>query len=145
MQPKKNKIRCDMRYIAILILVAIGYMYPCLGASLINHSLDDTNINDNTPTHEEIIFTKEKIGNIGNGNTPNKCPMAYKTALYTRTAFFLHGQFNASVLTLYSANGQLLCEIDVPQGADEVRIPELSDKPVEVHINDGKNDYYGHI
>lgn len=58
---------------------------------------------------------------------------------------FLYGQFENSVLTLLSADGQQLCLVAVPQGADEVDIPVLSDIPVEVHINDGVDDYYGYI
>lgn len=136
-----------MKNIVILILVLIGYVGPCFGNKVSNET-NDVKTN-NKPAHNEnkevVLVRKKPLGNTTNGNTPSRCPVAYKTVLYTEAALFLQGQFDDSVLTLYSVNGSLLHQINVPQGADEIRIPELSDKPVEVHINDGVNDYYGYI
>ena len=80
-----------------------------------------------------------------NGNGRPKVPKQYGYIELYSGKVRLFGKFDYSVLTLLSADGQQLCQVAVPQGADEVDIPVLSDIPVEVHINDGVDDYYGYI
>lgn len=96
-------------------------------------------------TSKEVYLAKNPVKKGGNGHQPSKMPVRCKMVLFTGTAMSLYGQFDSSVLTLLSANGQQLYQVAIPEGADEVDIPVLSDVPVEVHINDGVNDYYGYI
>lgn len=96
-------------------------------------------------TFKELYLAKNPVKNGGYGNQYPKAPTKCKTVLYTGTAMFLDGQFGNSVLTLLSVDGRQLYQVAVPQGADEVCIPVLSDIPVEVHINDGVDDYCGYI
>lgn len=81
---------------------------------------------------------------INNTSRPKMPKKDKYVELYTNKIKLLR-QFDSSVLTLLSANGQQLYQVAIPEGADEVDIPVLSDVPVEVHINDGVNDYYGYI
>lgn len=81
----------------------------------------------------------------GNNVGRPKMPKQYRCVELYTNKMKLFGQFDSSVLTLLSADGRQLYQVAIPEGADEVDIPVLSDVPVEVHINDGVNDYYGYI
>lgn len=134
---------------SLTFVLALGFgLFLCFGskAAAINGtcSLKDCE-GTMLETSKEVYLVKNPVKKGGNGHQPSKMPVRCKMVLFTGTAMSLYGQFDSSVLTLLSANGQQLYQVAIPEGADEVDIPVLSDVPVEVHINDGVNDYYGYI
>lgn len=133
---------------SLTFVLALGFgLFLCFGSKAA--TIDGTSsLGDRfskPETSKEVYLVKNPVKKGGNGHQPSKMPVRCKMVLFTGTSMSLYGQFDSSVLTLLSANGQQLYQVAIPEGADEVDIPVLSDVPVEVHINDGVNDYYGYI
>ena len=127
-----------MKHILLLLIILMLCMVVPVGAES-NSEMDAEYSTCKFVSSIKIIDPK------GNNVGRPKMPKQYRCVELYTNKMKLFGQFDSSVLTMLSADGRQLYQVAIPQYADEVDIPVLSDVPVEVHINDGMNDYYGYI
>lgn len=136
------------KYLTFVLVLCFGLFlrFDCKAAAIDGTNLlKDFDESFMPETFKEVYLAKNPVKKGDYGNQYPKAPTKCKTIVYAETAIFLYGQFDNSVLTLLSVDGQQLYQVAISQGADEVYIPILSDVPIEVHINDGVDDYYGYI
>lgn len=136
-----------LKYIAVLFVSLYSVSTECVGMDDIGkengNNIDSVSV-CNSPMIIRLAATP--VVKRSNGLNVQRMPRANVEIYYDGDAtLYLRSQFGNAILILQTTDGEVLYQTNIPQDADDIYIPTLPESLVEIHINDGENDYYGYL
>lgn len=143
MKHKSYYLKC----IAVLFVSLCSVSTECIGMDDIGIE-HGNNIDSVSEGNSPMIIRLAVIPVVKKSNGLNfpRMPRANVEIYYDGDAtLYLRSQFGNAILILQTTDGEFLYQTNIPQDADDIYIPTLPESLVEIHINDGENDYYGYL